>query len=55
MKNLFLMLTLVLGVSIFTACSDEIDDVTPQIEMEDVTAPDGGDPETAPKITGDGD
>ncbi len=45
MKNLFLMLAVLLSVSTFTACSDDIDDVTPQVEVEEVTAPDGDDPE----------
>ncbi len=49
MKNLFLMLVILLGVSLFTACSDDIDDVTPQVEVEEVTAPDGDDPEDLEK------
>ena len=41
MKKLFVIITLVMSGFVFNACTDEVDDVTPQIEVDEVTAPDG--------------
>ena len=43
MKKLFVIITLVMSGFVFNACTDEADDVTPQIEVDEVTAPDGDD------------
>lgn len=42
MKKLFVIITLVMSGFVFNACTDEADDVTPQIEVDEVTAPEGG-------------
>ena len=41
MKKLFVIITLVMSGFVFNACTDEVDDVTPQIEVDEVTAPEG--------------
>ena len=41
MKKLFVIITLVMSGFVFNACTDEADDVVPQIEVDEVTAPDG--------------
>ncbi len=45
MKNLFVIITLVMSGFVFNGCTDEVEDPTPQIEVEEVTAPEGDDPE----------
>lgn len=49
MKKLFVIITLVMSGFVFNACTDEADDVVPQIEVDQVIAPDGGDPEDKTK------
>ncbi|MDN5215958.1 hypothetical protein QQ020_28025 [Fulvivirgaceae bacterium BMA12] len=50
MKNLFVIITLVMSGFVFNGCTDEVEDPLPQIEVEEVTAPGGDEPEeTQPK------
>lgn len=52
MKNLFVIITLVMSGFVFNGCTDEVEDPTPQIEVEEVTAPDGDGPKD--RTGGDG-
>ena len=42
MKKLFVIIALLMSGFVFNACTDEANDVTPQIEVDEVPAPDGG-------------
>lgn len=39
MKKLFVIIAVVMSGFVFNACTEETEDVTPQIEVEEVTAP----------------
>ena len=43
MKKLFVIIAVVMSGFVFNACTEETEDVTPQIEVEEVTAPEGDD------------
>ena len=42
MKKLFVIITVVMSGFVFNACTEEADNVTPQIEVDEVTAPEDG-------------
>ena len=39
MKKLFVIIALLMSGFVFNACTEEANDVTPQIEVDEVTAP----------------
>lgn len=41
MKKLFVIIALLMSGFVFNACTEEADDVTPQMQLDEVTAPDG--------------
>ena len=41
MKKLFVIIALLMSGFVFKACTEEANDVTPQIEVDEVTAPEG--------------
>ena len=54
MKKLFVIIALLMSGFVFNACTEEANDVTPQIEVDEVTAPDGDGPEEKEKSGGTG-
>ena len=54
MKKLFVIIALLMSGFVFNACTEEADDVTPQIKVDEVTATDGDDPKEKEENRGTG-